>query len=244
MIGAAKAGTTSLHSYLLAHPDVRAASRKEVHFFDVRYERGPDWYRAQFPMARGPRRRWITGDASPYYLQHPLAPARAHALVPEARLVVLLRDPVERAFSHYRHERRFGETRSFAEMIEEERRVYADVEARLLAGRAEAVGEHRRTGLVARGRYAEQLERWLACYPRESLLVLDSDELFDRPAEAYERALAFLGLRPHSGVRFEAHNRGRPDDLDQGIREELTEHYREPNRRLYELLGTDFGWPA
>src|SRR5215470_750369 len=115
IIGAQKAGTTSLYAYLTAHRDVRPAGRKEVHYFDLGFtagaELGEGWYRSMFPLrarlaldGRRTGRPVRTGEASPYYLFHPAAPQRAAALVPEARLLVLVRDPVERAWSHYRHE--------------------------------------------------------------------------------------------------------------------------------------------
>ena len=107
IIGAQKAGTTSLASYLAAHPGVVPSKRKEVHFFDLNYEKGVDWYRSHFPIARGQGlrrrmrgRRMLTGEASPYYIFHPLAASRAFDLLPAARVIVLLRNPVDRAYSH------------------------------------------------------------------------------------------------------------------------------------------------
>src|SRR5947209_1159841 len=125
IIGAQKAGTTSLYRYLAAHPDIVASTRKEVHFFDINFWRGEWWYRSLFPLRRRLQRRpplrnrpAITGEASPYYLFHPFAPERAAQLLPDAKLIVLLRDPVERAWSHYRHEVANGrETMTFPDAL-------------------------------------------------------------------------------------------------------------------------------
>ncbi len=99
ILGAQRAGTSSLYYYLSQHPQILPAVRKELHFFDDHYRRGLGWYRSQFPT-RGARGT-ITGEATPYYLSHPHAPARIQRLLPQARLIVLLRNPVERAISHY-----------------------------------------------------------------------------------------------------------------------------------------------
>ena len=121
IIGAQKGGTTSLFSYLVQHPDVLAPLTKEIHYFDLQYDREDKWYRGHFPFARRLERGAVTIDASPYYLPHPLVPARAAQLVPEAKLVAVLRDPVDRALSHYHHEVRAGrESLSFADAIDQE----------------------------------------------------------------------------------------------------------------------------
>src|SRR5690349_6371993 len=111
IIGAQKAGSTSLASYLAAHPCVVPPRWNEAHFFDLNYERGVDWYRSLFPVGVRARlnsrlrgRRHLTGDSTPHYIVHPRMPARARDLLPAARIIILLRDPVDRAHSHYHHE--------------------------------------------------------------------------------------------------------------------------------------------
>src|SRR5215208_8528317 len=104
ILGAQKAGTTALYAYLRWHPQITGPSFKEVSFFDRHYARGERWYRAHLPM----RRSSIVGEASPSYLFHPLAPERVAQMLPNARLVALLRNPVDRAFSHYQHEVALG----------------------------------------------------------------------------------------------------------------------------------------
>ena len=128
IIGTQRGGTTSLYNYLLARPQIAAATRKEVHFFDNNFHRGIPWYRAHFPsliqgdMAETIRgQRFITGEASPYYLFHPHAPARAALVVPKAKLIVLLRNPVDRAYSHYcRMVKKGRETLSFEDALAQE----------------------------------------------------------------------------------------------------------------------------
>ena len=237
VIGAMKAGTTSLYRYLAGHPDVVPATRKEIHFFNRHYDKGHRWYRSHFPLAAKPARtNRLTGEATTHYLFHPDAPARAHALVPDARLIVLLRDPVDRAFSHYRHEAsRHGETRGFEVAIAEE-------QARLEHGADDGEPALDKRAYLARGLYAAQLERWFSVYPRPQLLALWSDDLFADPARVYAEVTNFLGLPPVQPETFRVHYPSPPGQLDEGTREQLTAFFREPNRRLAALLGRDLPW--
>ena len=195
MIGAQKAGTTALYAYLRWHPGITGPSWKEVSFFDRHWWRGEAWYRGQFPLRAGER---LVGEASPSYLFHPLAPERARSLVPDARLVALLRDPVDRAYSQYQHEVALGrEPLSFEDALAaEDERLRGEVERLVADPRAfsRAWWDH---SYASRGRYAEQLERWLAVFPREQLLVVRTEDLGERPAETYASILSFLGADPH-----------------------------------------------
>jgi hypothetical protein len=251
VIGAQKSGTTSLYGYLAAHPLVVAADTKEVHYFDVNYGRGVEWYRSNFPLRRRLERlasrlgrRAVTGEASPYYLFHPHVPQRMHELLPHAKLMVLLRDPVERAISHHNHEVQDGfETLPFAEAIEaEERRLPRSPE--LLAGdeTSTAAFSHLHHSYLSRGRYAEQLEAWFERYPRDHFLIMDSSELFDDPQAAVARTLAFLELPPHELASYEnVTSRAKPESAPE-LRRRLYAYFAPHNQRLYELLGTDFRW--
>ncbi|TML44735.1 MAG: sulfotransferase domain-containing protein [Actinobacteria bacterium] len=240
ILGAQKAGTTALYAYLLWHPGITGPAWKEVSYFDRHYRRGVRWYRGHFPLRPGDR---LVGEASPGYLFHPLAPKRVWATVPGAKLIALLRDPVDRAFSHYHHEVALGrEPLTFEEAIEAEPERTRGEEERL----AQEPGYFSHAWwdytYLARGRYAEQLERWLAVFPREQLLVVGSDELAADPRQTYAGALEFLGAPAHElgsypRVYEQSYAAMRPD-----TRRRLAERFAEPNRRLYELLGRDLGW--
>ena len=246
IIGAQKAGTTSLYAYLSAHPQVRPGLFKEAHFFDLRFDLGERWYRSVFPLrARLNRAHAITGEASPYYLFHPLAAERAASVVPHARLIVLLRDPVERAWSHYRHEVAAGhEQLSFLAALEAESRRLAGAEEAVRTGTSPELAEnHRRFGYVARGRYADQLERWFSVFGRDQVLVLRAEDLFGDPAETWRRTQEFLGLRHALHEDFAAHNAQPSVNFPAGARELLDEAFRKPNEDLAALLGPEFTWP-
>jgi hypothetical protein len=255
IIGAQKAGTTSLYAYLAAHRDVRPAGRKEVHYFDLGFtagaELGEGWYRSMFPLRGGlalDRRRAgrpvVTGEASPYYLFHPVAPQRAAALVPDARLLVLVRDPVERAWSHYRHEVAAGrEPLDFAAALDAEAGRLAGADADLAQGvDSPAARHHRRHAYVGRGLYAHQLRAWLACYPREQVHVMVAEELFATPEPVWRAAVEFLGLAPAPPPSFEVHNPGRDDGMDPACRERLRETFAGPDADLADLLARSLPW--
>ncbi len=240
VIGAQKAGTTALYAYLRWHPAITGPSWKEVSFFDRHWARGEDWYRGQFPLRHAGK---LVGEASPSYLFHPLAPERARAVVPGARLVVVLRDPVARAYSHYQHEVALGrEPLSFDDALAaEEERTRGEVDRLVSDPRAfsRAWWDHT---YAARGLYAEQLERWLDVYPREQLLVVTNDELGERPGETYGSILAFLGAEPHALDEYPRVFDRDYGPMDEQTRAALAERFAEPNRRLEALLGRELGW--
>ena len=240
ILGAQKAGTTALYAYLRWHPGLTGPAWKEVSYFDRHYRRGARWYRGHFPLRPGDR---VVGEASPGYLFHPLAPSRVKATVPEARLIVLLRDPVDRALSHYYHEVALGrEPLTFEQAIEAEPERTRGEEERL--SREPDYFSHTWWDYtyLARGRYAEQLERWLAVFPREQLLVLASDELAAEPGQTFARVLEFLGAPGHDLESYPRVYEQSYGEMQPDTRRRLAEYFAEPNRRLYELLGRDFGF--
>jgi hypothetical protein len=249
IVGAQKAGTTALYSYLREHPAVTGPPWKEVSFFDRHFWRGAAWYRGHFPnklYLRGVRARAgvepIVGEASPSYLFHPVAPERAAALVPDVRLIALVRNPIDRAHSHYHHEVALGrEPLPFEQALEQEdERMDGELE-RLRDPRYFSHAWWNFTYL-SRGRYAEQLERWLGFFPSERLLVLPSGELLERPRDAYRQVLDFLGAPPHELAAYPRVFERDYAAMDPQTRAKLSDYYAEPNRRLYELLGRDLGW--
>ena len=258
IVGAAKCGTTSLYRYLIEHPLVLAAQIKEVHYVDRQhnFDRGASWYRSWFPLraelhraARGREvERAICGESTPNYLAHPDAAARLHEVVPEARLIVLMREPIDRAWSQYRWQRRFGgETLELGDALRSE----AD---RAGGGfdmmRADPQTRNRFVahGYLARSRYADQLEWWLEAFPRERLLLLRSEDLFADPAATLARTCSFLGLPAVDLATYATENEGTgvrasDDAIDADLRSWLDDQFAEPNRRLAELTDGAITWP-
>jgi hypothetical protein len=240
ILGAQKCGTSSLHNYLTQHPGVIAPLRKEVHYFDVNHDRGESWYRAHFGREGEPG---LNLDSSPYYLFHPAVPRRMHELLPDARLIVLLRDPVRRAYSHYWHERDKGrEDLSFEAAIDAEPSRLGRAGELLASGELARSREHQLHSYLARGRYAEQLERWFVLYPRERIHILRFEDFAQDPLAGLNGTLAFLGLPPAASVSLEARNTRRYPTMEEATMARLREYFEPHNRRLAELLGRPMGW--
>jgi hypothetical protein len=246
IIGAQKCGTTSLYEYLAAHPGVAPAARKEVHYFDRGFRHhGTAWYRAHFPTRpyrlvceTMTRQRLVIGEASPMYLFHPHVPGRVRALLPDVKLIALLRDPVERAYSQYHHRARRGkEALPFSEALAREAgRIAGDID------RVYARTMHRQPSYLARGIYADQLAKWLRAFPREQLLILTSEEFFSDTPRVFSQVLEFLGLPPWAPPRFNAFNPGTYSEMEPSMRRWLVEYFAPHNERLYQLIGRDLGW--
>lgn len=242
ILGAQKAGTTALYAYLRRHPAITGPSWKEVSYFDRHYARGPNWYRGNFPNLLRTRGE-LVGEASPSYLFHPLGPERVKELVPGARLIALVRNPVDRALSHYNHEVALGrEPLSFEDALAAEPDRLRGEETRLRADPGYFSSEWWSHTYKARGLYAEQLERWLHLFPREQLLILPSEELLGEPGPAYARVLEFLGAASHRLDSYPRVFERQYEGMKPETRAELAGYFAEPNRRLYELLGRDLAW--
>ena len=244
ILGAQRSGTTSLFNYLAQHPDVLPPLGKEIHYFDLHYGRGVRWYRGRFPFSARLRGVALTIDASPYYLLHPLAPERAAQLLPDVKLVAVLRNPVDRALSHYQHEVRDGrESLSFVEALDREPERLAGEEERLRREPGYYSYNHHRYTYTRRGLYLEQLRRWVQHFPRSRLLVLQSERLFREPAAVSATLYDFLGLRPYPLEQYTAfyqgnYERGMPAEL----RTRLNAYFEPYNRELYQWLGEEFDW--
>ena len=242
VLGAQKAGTTALYEYLRRHPQISGPSWKEVSFFDRHWARGESWYRGNFPNVARTRGKHV-GEASPSYVFHPLAPRRVQEVVPEARLIVLVRNPVDRALSQYNHEVALGrEALPFEEALDAEEERLRGEQERMAADPRYFSREWWSHTYKARGRYAEQLERWLAVFPREQLLVLPSDDLGSEPARAHAQVLEFVGASPQRLDSYPRVYEREYEPMKAETRERLAAEFEEPNRRLYELLGRDLGW--
>lgn len=251
IVGAQRCGTTSMSRTLGQHPAVfGAVLQEEVHYFDTAYGRGRAWYRSHFPlMAAARRAARATGvppvafESSPYYMFHPCAPERIARDLPGVQLIVLLRDPVERAHSAYVHETAHGfETEPFERALE--------LETARLNGQAERIAvdssyfsySHQHHAYRARGRYAEQLERLEHLFGRDRLHVIDSRDFFTEPERVYDRVLEFLGLPNRGYPDFKQHNARPSAPMPASVRAALEEYYRLHDERLAAWLGYEPSW--
>ncbi len=257
IIGAKRGGTTSLYNYLLDHPSVRPLFPgrqriKGLHYFDSEFGRGWRWYKSHFPLRMAGRhvaRPWsapaIAGEASPYYLFHPLAASRMARDLPEVRLIVLLRDPTERAYSHYKERLRHGgEWLSFEEAL--------DAEPDRLSGEAERIARdpgyrsvaHEGHSYLAQGRYLDMLRRWFDLFGRDRFYVTASEDFYADPNRVVNEVWTFLGLQPAMLRSVERYNYHQAPDLAPAIRRRLAAEFAEHNDELEQFLGRKLPWPA
>jgi len=251
IIGTQRGGTTSLYRYLQQHPAVMPAIlNKGIHYFDTNFDRGPAWYRSHFPtsIAKALRRRRsgepvMTGEGSPYYSFHPLAADRIADLLPEARFIFMLRDPISRAYSHYQHEVSRGfEDLPFEMALEREaRRLEGEVD-RMIADPTYYSYEHQHHSYVSRGLYLEQILRWSTRVDDGRLLIIDSSEFFTDADASFRRVLRFLGLSERSLPAYEKMNAHTYDRMDPRALAFLRERFAEPNAALFSHLGRELAW--
>lgn len=254
IIGAKRCGTTSLYRYLEEHPAIAPLfpsaehlplmreNQKGVHFFDTGYAHGSGWYRAHFRMERTLRRRdQITGEASPYYLFHPLAAARAVQLVPTARIIVLLREPVARTYSHWSEQTRNGvETLSFADALAaEETRCAGEVE-RIRQDPAYISFPHEQQTYAGQSDYADGLRRWLEHFPRAQWCPVRSEDLYADPQGTFDTVTQFLGLDAHRLRDPKPWNAAPAPPLDSEVRHLLDERFAQPRAEVQELVGIEW----
>jgi hypothetical protein len=254
IIGVQKAGTTSLYSYLSQHPGIIPAVDKEIHFFDNPCHRakGEFWYRSHFCTESEKHQLQetigylpLTGEATPSLVFSYHTPKFVASLVPNVKLVILLRDPIDRAFSHYNHNQRRGgrEPLSFEDAIQKEpERIKNDLE-RLIQDEDFDEANIKRYSYMHRGFYDEQLERWFQYFPREQFCVLQSEEFFIDSQHQLEIVLDFLGLPQFKfDVTTKLHVGGYSNKISKGIEEKLRTVFRSHNQNLYKILDHDFGW--
>jgi len=250
IIGAQKCGTTSLYRYLMQHPCVVPPFRKEVHFFSIHFGRGLTWYQSHFPsflykaytrQTRG--RNLVIGEASPYYIFHPVAPKRISETIPQVELIAMLRNPVDRAYSHYHHEVRKGrETLPFEAAIEREAERLAGETERMIEDENYYSFNHHRYTYLSRGIYVNQLEIWLRFFSREQILILKSEDLYADSSTVLRHVLEFLNLPAWEPKEYMNYNPAGYPRMNPNTKKRLTDYFEPHNQRLYKYLGASFDW--
>ncbi|NEP47151.1 MAG: sulfotransferase domain-containing protein, partial [Okeania sp. SIO2H7] len=233
VIGVNKGGTTSLYGYLIQHPQVIAPIKKEMDFWSWKFNDSINWYKSHFPpIPEGVN--FVTGEASPSYFDYREAPSRLFNAFPKVKLILLLRNPVDRAVSQYHHCIRLNwDNRQMEEVFN------SDLE-KLIAGKIDLW--RKELNYLARGVYVEFVREWLRVFPREQLLVLKSEEFYQNTAASMEKVLAFLGLPVHRLREYETFNPGKYPPISESMRRRLSDFFQPYNRRLEEYLEMKFNW--
>ena len=252
IIGAAKSGTTSLYDYLVQHQCVQQITTKEPRFFDKYYERGENWYRVNFPFTyqkfifeKIQKRKFITVDATPRYLDHPHAPHRIKEITPNAKFIVLLRNPIDRAYSNYNM--RINAKRehlSFEDAIEREREYGKDEFKKMQQNERYYSRDYYHNSYLDRSVYVDKLKRWMEVFPKERFLIIQSEEFFKDTSRIYKEVLEFLNLPNQELPEYKQIGKAKykQPKMNPETRKKLVEYFKPHNERLYEFLGRRFDW--
>lgn len=248
IVGAQKAGTTSLFAYLKQHPELLPAPTKEVHYFDGgldpavdNFAKGEAWYRSHFPVLTQDDVGKKAFEASPMYLFNPPSAQRIAQALPHAKIIAILRDPVERAISHYFHEKRKGrEELDIMQALQAEEQRLSPIVA---AGDFKHAVFKDKTYKM-RGIYHQQLQRYFDCFPSSQILILQSEKLFEQPAETLRQVYRFVGVSEDFEVddlspRNAGTNRTK---VSKEVYDYLSGYFKSHNEILYNLIGTRFNW--
>jgi hypothetical protein len=266
IIGAQKAGTTALQQYLSQHPQMRCAREKEVRFFnrDKFYALGDSWYLRHFPYRLKPGLRLF--EASPAYLYFPFVPDRIFRFDPQIKLIGILRNPVDRAFSAWNMYREIHGNPDAKQKIIAQYYVHANADMRSammeLMNRSEFPDFHTSVtdeikslcdggprsllpGYVQRGIYWEQVARYYAQFPKNHFLLVESTELKTDRKAVLNRVLGFLGLPEYDWHRAdlgEQNARSYETPVADATRGLLQAFFQPHNRKLYSMIGQEFDW--
>jgi hypothetical protein len=253
IIGAMKCGTSSLINYLREHPYVKIPLyQKEVHFFDRNFQKGINWYRSFFPskiskyyITRCKKTSFLTGEKSPIYIFHPLVAKRLNKTLPNVKIIILLRNPVNRAYSHYNHSVRNGrEPLSFEEAIKTEPERLRGEKNKIIKLKNYKGLKYSRYSYLLRGHYLEQIKEWFKYFPREQLLIIKSEDLFKTPQIVMNEVYNFIGIPKFKHDKFEKKFSRPYEKLKEETRQDLIKYFKPYNEKLYKYLGVEFDWES
>lgn len=248
IVGAQKAGTSSLYHYLIQHPQVAKSLKKEIHYFDGGtnqlsddFKRGDNWYKAHFALKKYNNTKRIHIDATPLYLFNPLVAQRIHQCTPNAKIIILLRDPVERAISHYYHVKRHGfESLSFEEALNKEQQRLAPC----YVNSNFKDPAFRLYSYQARGMYLQQIKSYYQHFNQSQILILNSDDLFSQAKIIIQKVLEFLNIDPRYQIPdLKSQNIGpNKQQVQPETRLYLQKHFHQENKNLFHYLEKTFNW--
>lgn len=248
IIGVQRGGTSSLFRYLMEHPQIASPVDKEIHFFDLHFQKGWHWYLEQFSLFNGEyqeninhSKNIITGEASPYYIFHPLVAQRVKQYCPDIKLIVLLRNPIDRAISHYHHCIRFQlEKLPLNEALK--------LEKDRLKGEAEKFKQdehyysynHQHLAYISRGKYIQQLKHWRQYFDQQQFLILQSENFYNNPAKTLEKVTNFLEIDNYKLTEYYPHNQAEYPKTSPTIIKQLRAYFHPYNQQLYQYLEKEF----
>lgn len=251
IIGTQRGGTQSLFEYLMKHKNIFPPWGREAHYFDSYYYWGwkksnykgffpTIFYKAFYKYVR--KRDFITGESTPYYLFHPLIPKRVFKMMPNIKIIVLLRNPIDRAYSNYNmNKSKYRENLSFEDAIEREKRLYNRNLEKVVKEKKYNLF-HQRRSYLARGLYVEQLKNWHQYFPKEQFLIIKSEVFYKDPEMVLNKVLKFLNQPKMKLKEYNKFHKLKYPKMNENTRKKLIEYFRPYNEALYKYLNINFNW--
>jgi hypothetical protein len=251
VIGSQKCGTTSFFKYLTSHPCIYPSTEKEIGFFDRWPTNTITWYKSHFPSVYYKfyaknilkHKCFLTGEASTGYILYPNALQRISTTLPNVKLILLLRNPVDRAYSHYQHTVRIGKEKlPFEVAIQKERERVASDWEKLRTEPGFFSANICLYSYCYIGKYFEQVKELFRLFSRKNILILQSEKLFENPAAVLNKTFRFLEIPNFDIKQYDRLNPGSYKNMNPKIREDLIAYFKPYNDRLFNLLGKKFSW--
>ena len=246
ILGTEKGGTSSLYRYLIQHPLINSSVTKEINYFNKYYDRGLNWYRVCFPFKfqKFFTKNFLTGEASVRYFDHPHAPERIKQLIPNVKFIILLRNPIDRAYSQHSMVVRGGnEKLTFEQAIKDEKDRTSNEYEKMITDKNYYSDTYFRHAYLNRGIYFDKLKRWMDVFPKEQFLIMHSKDFFDNPSKIYQKTLDFLNMPQFDLKNYDVQGRVNENpNIDSKLRKQLIEYFKPHNERLYQFLGRNFDW--
>ena len=241
VIGVVRSGTTSLYHYLSQHPSIIKSAYDELGYFDSNYDLGLNWYKSLFPTIFEKKKveekngKFITYDVTPFYIYNEKTPQRIHQILPNSKLIVILRNPVDRSYSNY-----FlgNQEKKFEEIIANEKKILNKIDKNNIDEYYDFV----HTSMLARGFYAEQLENWYKIFSKDQILIIQSEEFATETNKIMNNIFDFLELPRYDIPDNSKKNKIHYEPMKKETRRELIEYFRPYNEKLYSMINRNFDW--
>ena len=248
IIGVQKCGTTSLYEYMTKHPEIKAAITKQPHYFDANYEKNLVWYKAHFPTkikkifnTKILKKQLLTGEASTDYINHPLVPKRIKNIIPNVKIIIILRDPVKRTYSHYQMNKKIGiENQPIMQALKNDLNQFEEREKEVLEKDIFYSDYFKRFQYLGRGEYARQIKKWEEFFPKNQILILKLEDLEKDPQKVLNDIFKFLKLNEKKIEKFTKINVGKYEKMEEGVKKFLEEYFESHNKELFEKYNIKF----
>lgn len=239
ILGAMKGGTTSLFHYLSQHPEIEVSRTQEIHYFSKKYKRSINYYKSFFPKTKTNK---ITGESSPYYLFHPQVPKRVKETIPDVKLIVLLRNPADRAYSHYNMHKGIDTSINFREALDREKERVFNAHNRMRSDPNYNNLNHQAYSYTKRGMYFEQVSRWLSYFDKDQILFIKSEQFFDDPKAILKKVYDHLQIGEVYPTDLKPKNQRPYEKLDAETDQYLKQCFEKDSLQLQTILGEEFYW--